>query len=140
LARSDRRLLLLAAAWLPVFSPSLRLLGLSRFQRLLSRSSPARGALLSDAPPQTLGRMVNIAANHVPWRVSCLERSLLLWWLLKRRGIAGDLKIGVRFAGEALDAHAWVECDGVPVNDTPDNVAAFAAFAGPVTPLSMFDV
>jgi hypothetical protein len=59
---------------------------------------------------------------------------LLLRWLLRRYGTASDLRIGVRFEEGVLAAHAWVEKDGIPVNDRPEAVARYAAFDQPVTP------
>ncbi len=38
------------------------------------------------------------------------------------------LRIGVRLDDAAFDAHAWVEVEGVPVNDKPDIARHFAAF------------
>ena len=66
-----------------------------------------------------------------------LEWPLLLGWLLRRRGVQSQLCIGVRLTQGALDAHAWVECEGVPVNDNPDVNAQFASF-GDLIPLAAF--
>ena len=33
--------------------------------------------------------------------------------MLERRGVASRVCFGVAKSGSALDAHAWVECDGV---------------------------
>jgi len=73
--------------------------------------------------------MVNLAARHSPFPATCLTRSLLLQWLLLRRGVASQLRIGVRLHSKSLQAHAWVECDGVPVNDSVDIASQFAPFA-----------
>jgi hypothetical protein len=40
----------------------------------------------------------------------------------------------VRFEEGVLTAHAWVEKDGIPVNDNPEVVARYAAFGQPVAP------
>ena len=58
----------------------------------------------------------------------------MLWWWLRRYGMASDLRIGVRFEGNELAAHAWVEKNGIPVNDRPDVASCFAAFDQPVAP------
>jgi len=48
----------------------------------------------------------------------CLARSLVVWFLLRRRGIDAVLVIGAADPGDGvLPAHAWVEVDGEPVND-----------------------
>ena len=133
----QQRTLLAAWAWLPLFWLGLRVLGLPRFQVWLRKTStrPTRDLTLSDI--QLLGEAVNIAARHTPFPATCLTRSLLLGWLLQRRGVASQLCIGVRFTQGMLDAHAWVECDGLPVNDQPSVGAQFASF-GELVPLKAF--
>ena len=46
----------------------------------------------------------------------CLSRSLALWLLLQRRGIAARLRIGCRKLEGRFQAHAWVELMGRPLN------------------------
>jgi hypothetical protein len=48
--------------------------------------------------------------------------------MIRMRGAAAQVRIGVRFASGTLDAHAWVELDGQPVNDRADVSTRFAAF------------
>ena len=133
----QKRTLLAAWLWLPLFWLGLRVLGLPRFQAWLLKAS-ARSALALTLPAvQALGEAVNIAARHTPFPVTCLSRSLLLGWLLHRRGVASDLRIGVRLTQGKLDAHAWVECEGIAINDSPDVNAQFASF-GNLIPLKAF--
>lgn len=47
-----------------------------------------------------------------------------------------DLRIGVKLDQGRLDAHAWVEADGIPINDAPDVAQRFAAFQQPLSPES----
>jgi hypothetical protein len=80
-------------------------------------------------PPSALGCLVNIAARYGPIRAACLVRSVVLIRILSARGVTGTLQIGVRKAASSqLDAHAWVECEGVPVNDQPNVASDFAVF------------
>jgi hypothetical protein len=51
-----------------------------------------------------------------------------LWFLLRRKGIDADLVIGAASSEGSLAAHAWVEVDGVPVNDSPDVSDRFGSF------------
>ena len=133
----QKRMLLSAWLWLPLFWLGLRVLGLPHFQDWLQKT-PARSALSLTLPVvRDLGEAVNIAARHTPFPVTCLSRSLLLCWLLHRRGVASGLRIGVRLTQGKLDAHAWVECEGVPVNDRLDVNAQFASF-GDLIPLRAF--
>jgi hypothetical protein len=59
----------------------------------------------------------------------CLGRSLVLWFLLRRRGIDAELVIGAEAPRNgSLPAHAWVEVSGEPVNDAPDVRARYGSF------------
>lgn len=59
----------------------------------------------------------------MPGDTRCLTRSLALSRLLARRGIESRLVIGTRTQPTFL-AHAWVECEGVPVLDPGPDVFA----------------
>ncbi len=59
--------------------------------------------------------LVRIAARNHLYEMTCLRQSLALQWLLARRGIPAELRIGVRKQAGALEAHAWVECAGQAV-------------------------
>ena len=135
----QQRTLLAAWFWLPFFWLGLRVLGLPRLQALLQSRPPVAQLVQVLMLPaiQALGEAVNIAARHLPFPATCLTRSLLLGWLLRRRGVHSKLCIGVRLTHGALEAHAWVECEGVPVNDRPDVSAQFASF-GNLIPLKAF--
>lgn len=59
----------------------------------------------------------------------CLGRSLVLWFLLRRRGVDAELVIGAEAPrGGELPAHAWVEVAGEPVNDALDVRDRFGSF------------
>ena len=73
--------------------------------------------------------MVLAAARHSIFPSTCLERSLVLWWLLARRGVASRLRIGVRKSGEKFEAHAWVERDGVAIGEPEEAHLHYAPFA-----------
>ncbi len=128
LSWSERRTLLAAMVWLPLFWLGLRIFGLNRFQAWLQRDNPPTDSALSLDEIIRLATLVNIAASQTPIPATCLTRSLLLGWMLRRRGIASQLRIGVRMAQGTLDAHAWVEYAGIPINDQLDVGEQFAAF------------
>jgi hypothetical protein len=70
--------------------------------------------------PVLICRAVNRLAFRAPWLFGeCLHRSLAAWWLLRRAGYDPVLQLGVRPNGERMDFHAWLEIDGVVVNDRP---------------------
>ena len=130
----EQKALLAGILFLPFISVGVRLFGLVRVQAWLDRSQPASHAPLSQPEATALGVAVNRAASHVYGPATCLARSLLLRRLLRGFGTESDLRIGVRFEEGKLAAHAWVELDGVPVNDSPDVAMHFSTFDHPVSP------
>ena len=128
LSYAEQYTLLVAAACIPLFWVGLWLLGLSRVQVWLLRSPVASRELMTLQDMQAIGKLVNIAASHTIGAGTCLTRSLLLWWLLLRRGIESQVRIGVSLTEGVLTAHAWVEFEGVPVNDQPDVSVQFLPF------------
>jgi hypothetical protein len=125
----ERRMVMAAAAWLPLFWLGLRVLRLRRFQVWLQRDNPRIESSLSLDEIVRVATLVNIAVLHVPFPATCLTRSLLLDWILRRWGVASQLRIGVRLTQGVLDAHAWVEYAGIPINDRPDVGEQFVPFA-----------
>lgn len=119
----ERAVFLQSLLALPLLALALRIWGFRRVYGVLLRSTPVADG---DARPcsqpavASLVRMVNAAANHGPVRATCLPRSLLVWWLLRRRGVLTDLIIGVRVYQGRFEAHAWVEREDVAVNDRQD--------------------
>jgi hypothetical protein len=124
----DRRAFVSAWAWLPLFWLGLRCLGLQRFQRWLAADPAQKPCSVSVDDLRRLGSLVNSAARWTPFPATCLTRSLLLRWWLQRRGIACELRIGVQFNQDLFAAHAWVECQGVPINDEANVGEQFATF------------
>ncbi len=149
------RRLALADWWLAIQVPlalaavaaGTRRWGLIRVQNALAR------LVRSEAPPtpddsadraMRLAWSVDAIARRVPWRASCLHRSLVLWWVLRRVGIDSDLRIGVRRSrgvadpggadDGALEFHAWIEHDGRVINDRPDVGTSFAVFDRVIAP------
>ena len=132
LSQSDRRLLLQALALFPLVALSLRLWGMKRTQSLLIRWFPARVTPIkrADCSAQvwTTARMVRVAARYNALWANCLKRSLVLWFLLRRQGIESQLRIGVRRQQGKFEAHAWLEWNGVALNDQSDVRQRFAMF------------
>jgi hypothetical protein len=126
LSRGERQLLMEAFLLLPAIHLGLRLLGYSRMLRMIERWTPRRSAaskvLRADETVRAgeLARLIAIAAERGLYKATCLRRSLLLWWFLRKEGITGTLRFGVRTSSGTLEAHAWVECHGIVVNDAPD--------------------
>lgn len=75
-------------------------------------------------------RMLNAAARYSFGHPTCLEQSLVLWYLLQRRGVSANLRIGVKKSNGNFEAHAWVELEGTALNQTADAHQHYAAFDG----------
>ena len=119
----------------------LRLAGFRRWRNVLAWPTPppnttARQADASQREAaELIARMAAAAARDFFFATNCLEQSLVLWWLLRRHGIAAELRIGARKEFERFEAHAWVEVDSAVLNDTSAVHQHFVPFDGPVTPL-----
>ena len=59
----------------------------------------------------------------------------MLWRLLRREGIPCELKLGARRDAGPFEAHAWVECAGVALNESEPTLARYSAFGEPVVPV-----
>jgi Transglutaminase-like superfamily len=130
-----RRLFLRASTLLLLIALSLRLRGFRATQLALQRhiSNPRSGHRTpvdahKAARVSLTVRMVRSAAYHFPGKASCLEKALALWWLLGRRGIASSVRIGTRKVDDKFEAHAWVDCDGVALNEPEELHSHYAAF------------
>jgi Transglutaminase-like superfamily len=128
LSATERRVL--ALAWMLLLAAPLwlRLLPL---RRLVVSPRAGRTPRL---PPKRVAQLVDIASRRVPG-ARCLPVAVVTAWLLAWQGSAATLRIGVaRDAGD-LTAHAWVECDGVPLAAGEiDDYRALVSIAAPVAP------
>ncbi len=58
---------------------------------------------------QRMAWLVDVADRYAPGKSSCLRKAAALAWLLRRRGIATNLRIGVAREEEKFVAHSWLE-------------------------------
>lgn len=73
---------------------------------------------ISVTEAQALARTVEYGNAHYSiYPADCLTRSLVLQYLLTRRGGEAQLCLGVRKLTGQFEAHAWVEVEGVPLNE-----------------------
>ncbi len=123
----------LAATW-----AGLRLLGFRRWKTALIRftshpavvDGPRHAARIETA--REIARILEATSRHLIFHASCLEQSLVLWWLLARRGIPADLRIGARKEAGRFEAHAWVELGSMTLNDSGEAHLHFAPFDGSI--------
>ncbi len=133
LSGRERRILAAAFFLLPAFWLALQVLGFKRFVRRFI-GAPARGkAPIAFEETVKIGALVNSAAFHLFGPDCCLIRSLYLLWLLRRLGVACELRIGTQLASGRLMGHAWIEVAGAPVNDAGDVARRYAVFENSFT-------
>jgi len=134
----DRVLFAEALVLTAVIPAGFRLFGVNRTQGLLRRWSSL--AATKDNAGRDPHRVVRMArrAELLLRRTgrpdgTCLTRSLTVWTLLLRRGLATDLRVGVRRAESGIEAHAWLELHGTPVNEDPDVVSSYGPYPSPLS-------
>ena len=127
LSWAENFLLAQALFLLPVNVLGLRILGFRRWQSVLERMIISRRNTTDVTTAQGIARVVNLAAAQM-FRAICLPRSMTLWWMLRQRGITSELRIGVRKEADIFTAHAWLECQGIVLNDSAEVSTDFAPF------------
>lgn len=131
-------LILRAAMVLPLTEIGLRALGFQRCKQLAETlflpvpPLPVLPAALQRETALRVLRAVRSAELHGLARPNCLERSMTLWWMLRRKGVQGELHIGARKEGPRFEAHAWVELGGEVLNDGADVHEHYARFDAPL--------
>ncbi len=108
---------------------ALATLGFERARHLTLWLSAGRGA--ASGPYMTaavaIADQVALSAAFFPGRALCLEQSLTLLFLLRRRGLQATFRLGVQ--PYPFAAHAWIEHDGVAILED-------AEFLKPYLPLT----
>jgi hypothetical protein len=132
LPASDRLVLVEAMILLPATGLGLRWFHMNRLIGWMSKLADLHAgktvALDQQGEALRARRLVGAAARNGLYGGTCLSRSVTFWWLLRRRGVRSDLRIGVRKQKGELEAHAWVECDGIVLNDRAERLEDYAAF------------
>lgn len=120
LSSKERWLLIQALILFPFVHFSLTLKGMKYTEQILSGLS---GNITEEKEALTwvlkTAKIVKIASNY-QFNNTCLRRSLILWYLLKKQGFNSKLCIGVRKEKSNFEAHAWVEYQGFPLNEIND--------------------
>ena len=134
LQSAERTILLQALVALPATALALRRSGFEAVARQAlagALAPPVNGGGIGPRPKR-IADLVGMAARNGPYQGNCLSQSLALWRLLHRRGVASTLRIGARRSPAGLEAHAWIEYAGMPLNDTRDVAQRFPPFRPPV--------
>jgi hypothetical protein len=113
LGAADRFLITEAAALLVAIQLGLMVFRYPTLRRVLTRCVPKGN---SSARVERVAWAVSVAAVRLPFRIGCLVRALAADVMLRRRGHAPELRLGVRLAATSstgLEAHAWIDLHGV---------------------------
>jgi hypothetical protein len=136
LGRSDQRLVLETALALALCWAGLRVLGFRTLLRIRDRYTPIAAPSPSDAPARIIDRVrwaLTAMAARFP-SATCLVQALAGDTLLRRRGIACQLRLGVRpgaTSGGSIEAHAWIECDGAVAIGHIENLSTYEPLSLP---------
>jgi hypothetical protein len=99
---------------------ALRLLPFRKVQAWVRSSRPGKKSVDIGQTALEIHRAEEIldrAARHHLYPMTCLRRSLGLQWLLSKRGLLTDLCFGVRRENGQLQAHAWLEYQGQVIGE-----------------------
>lgn len=140
LSRRDRSTVIESAAVIMATRAGLRVLGYRRLKSILAKLASALVTHPSNSDPDSTNRALMVsapadferliasAARRLFFQSTCLERSIGLWWLLRRHDFDAEIHIGGRKDGDRFEAHAWVESGGVVLSDVGDEHQRYATF------------
>ena len=131
LPTGEKSLTVEACVYLLVVRLAFALLPLPRALRLfgIAQSETGHGRIAA-AEAERIGRAIGRAARHVPFRAVCLQQAFAALLMLRRRGLAATVHLGLIREDSELKAHAWSRCGDVAVT----GIAA----AGGFTPIAAF--
>ena len=131
LPSADRGLLLRIAFLVPLIEIGLRIAGFKRVLTPLRKFAVAvRPAAIPAAEVERHTRLLLLFHRQLPFTGRCLARALALWYLLQRRGIATEVRLGIRKHKGQFSAHAWVEYGAQSLE--PAVRLSYQAFAAPI--------
>jgi Transglutaminase-like superfamily len=124
LRAGDRLLLLEAVILLPVARVLVHTVGFERFATRLGShmaQSSDEDSTEAYATARRVRWAVETAARNLPFEVICLPQAIAGKLMLRRRGIASTLYLGVAY-DPALKAHAWLRVGRVIVTGAKGRV------------------
>ena len=122
----EAKLLLQALLLLPAFHLGLKWFGYYRINRFIDNRFPVEQTGNKTNKEDALRiseittRMVSAASRYGLYHATCLRKSIVLVYLLRKQGIESEVCIGTRRNGGTFEAHAWVEYEGTVINDRAD--------------------
>jgi hypothetical protein len=114
-----------AAVLLALVRVALVVLGFHRTVKLVRRLSGGRQRdQVRDVELAAAAYRVAAASAFIPYGRKCLDRSLVLFYQLKREGVPVALRVGA--SARPFVAHAWVEYNGQPVNEHRESIKDYS--------------
>lgn len=92
-------------------------------RRLVNCPTAPNGRTTTDNVQSQVVAAVDWAIVYYPHPVLCLQRSSVITWLLRKRGVSAQMVIGCQHV--PVKAHAWVEVDHVVVSDRNSVVSLY---------------
>jgi hypothetical protein len=119
LTPGERLVVLAAAAGLAAAPILLRSAGLTWVMRHLTRRPCTRGTppTMEQLSSRRIVGLVERTAAALPWTITCLHRSLIAAWLVRRAGRPCKLVLGVAASAGDFAAHAWVALADEPLGE-----------------------
>jgi hypothetical protein len=108
LSPSEVWFLVEAAAAVVGFDLAFRLFSSKTCLALFGRNQSSQGGR-QNVNLQRMAWLVDVADRYAPGKSSCLRQTAALAWLLRRRGVATSLRIGVARQEGKFTAHSWLE-------------------------------
>lgn len=99
---------------------SIRLLPCSTLERTTSARESVRSRRATSEETQLVCQSVSSVARNFVFPVRCVVRSVAIRRMLGRRGVDSSVIVGVRYDDGTIQGHAWVECGGHPLFDSPE--------------------
>jgi hypothetical protein len=136
--RVRKRLLIEALILQPAISCGFKLIGVTRTQSCLRRwaSTQTQQELFRLQPKRGITLALwaqRLAKRKRGGEGTCLIRSLALWATLLRRGVETQLRVGLRSNEGKVEAHAWLEFAGEPINESVGVVRTYQAYPRPMS-------
>ena len=111
LSWTEKKLLLESIYFLGRSRLLIKRLGFKKLCERLGSGETLQTTAPADAKSIVIGAMIERVSPHLPWNCLCLTQAIAGYYMLKRRGIHGQVYIGVNKEQdkEELFSHAWLK-------------------------------
>jgi hypothetical protein len=135
LSSLERRMFVRGVLLLPIAACALRFVQMKTVMSWMERFSKERLPFKGNKDEirdltETAQRMLEAASRYGVARGNCLSKSIVLCHLLRRTGLPAKLRVGGRKEGPQFAAHAWVEFNGLVIDDSEELHKDFVPFGG----------